>query len=176
MSDAAATINIKGLYKLLKALKQKQPVVRVGILGDKTQRTENKTKLSFSEVQNLVKPRKSGKQLTNAELGALHEFGGANMPQRSFLRMPLTERLNKEMQRSGAFSEQAFKGVMQQGTVIPWLKKLAVLAESIVLGAFDSGGYGKWPKWKKGYTNRTGMILVDSQQLRNSITSEVTER
>ncbi len=153
------TVNVDGLEKMLKALKQKPPKARIGILSDKDTRTGDGP-------------------IDNAELGMVHEFGSLKqgLPQRSFLRVPLNDRLGKEMEKEGALSEAEFKEVLKTGTVTPWLKKVAILAEGIVLGAFDSAGYGKWPKWKDpGYTNNAGQILVDTGQLRNSITSEVKE-
>lgn len=168
----ADTINVKGLDQILKALKAKPPVVRVGILGEKTQRVEGKTTLTFSEVQNLKKPRRGADVPTNAEIGASHEFGTSKLPQRSFLRMPLADRLQKEMESAGALDEKVLKEVIRSGSVVPWLKKIAVLAEGIVLGAFDSGGYGKWKPSDMRYKT-VHQTLVETQQLRNSITSEV---
>lgn len=169
------SLNTKGLDALLKAFRN-PPVVRVGILGNHNARTEGKKTLTFSEVQSMSKPHRMGKSLTNAEIGAIHEFGSATHPQRSFLRVPLTDRLNKELNRSKAFDPEVLRDVIISGTMIPWMKKIAVVAEGIVTGAFGSNGYGKWAPWKPGYQNNTGNILVDTTQLRNSITSTVVEK
>lgn len=151
--DDETTINTRGLDQILKALKMKPPVARVGILGSS--------------------PREGGKS-TNAEIGAAHEFGTTKIPQRSFLRIPIADHLDKEMQNSGYLDKETLKEVIKTASVIPWLKGIAKIAEKIVQGAFDTGGYGKWEKWKNsGYQNNTGMLLVDTQQLRESITSEV---
>ncbi len=167
------TLETKGLDDLLKAIKGKMPTARIGILGSST-RVESKTKLTFEEVQNMSKPRRQGQTMTNADIGAVHEFGSTTHPQRSFLRVPLTDRLRKEMESSGAFDKEVLKKVVASGSVLPWLSKIAILGEGIVAGAFSSGGYGKWPGWKSpGYQNNTGNILVDTTQLRGSITSEV---
>jgi hypothetical protein len=80
MSD---TLNVKGLDQLLKALKSKPPLARVGILGDKSVRA---TEGTFQ---------------TNAEIGAAHEFGTTTIPARSFLRVPISQNLQKEMEQSG---------------------------------------------------------------------------
>lgn len=161
MSDV--TLNIKGLQQLAKALKKKPPTVRVGILAGKSAR----------------KSSGSGKKTpTNAEVGAVHEYGSParGLPQRSFLRVPISDRLQKEMDQSGAFKEQTMKDVLKEGSVVPWMRKVAVLAEGIVAGAFASGGYGKWAPWKtKNYSNNAGQLLVDTKQLRESVTSEVKE-
>lgn len=155
MSDDGDTIDIqtKGLDQLLKALKVKPPVGRIGILGDKDARSSGGS---------------------NASIGMMHEYGISPMPQRSFLRQPLNDNLDKAIESEGAIDEDVLKEVIKNGSVIPWLQKIMIIAEKIVLGAFDSNGYGKWQAWKTpGYTNNTGMILVDSQQLRNSITTDV---
>lgn len=161
MSDNsdAGTVNVKGIENLLKALKGKPPKARVGVLGSKVNRGNDG----------------SGKsQQTNADIGARHEFGLGNMPQRSFLRVPIAENLDKYMANTGFTDEESLKQVIKDGSLKPWLKQIAVLAEAIVSDAFDSGGFGKWPAWKTpGYTNQANQILVDTQQLRNSITSEV---
>ena len=155
------TIDVKGLGMLLKAIKGVAvPKARVGILGDKNQ-------------------RKDGDPLTNSEIGAIHEYGSPaqGISQRSFLRMPLFTRLEKDMGKAGAFKEEELKAVIKKGTVFPWLKKITVMAEGIVRESFDSQGYGTWPDWKNPkYTNNTGKVLLDTQQLRESITSECKEK
>jgi hypothetical protein len=156
------TLETKGLDKLLKALKMTQPpVARVGILGgSKNVRAGNDGNSS------------------NATIGAAHEFGAPaqGIPERSFLRVPIAEHLQKEMESSGALDKEVMADVIKDGTIVPWLKKVAVLAEGIVADAFATAGFGKWPAWKNtGYTNNAGQVLVDTGQLRNSITSEVKE-
>ena len=158
MSDEDAyTMEIKGLEKLLKALKGKPPTARIGILTGKASEDHDGS--------------------TNAEIGAAHEFGAParGLPQRSFLRVPLAEKLNPELQKDGAFSKQQMESVLKEGTVLPWLKMVAIVAEKVVQDAFGSAGFGKWPAWSPEYENNTGMILVDTTQLRDSITSEVKE-
>lgn len=147
------TIDTKGLEKLIKAMKVKPPVARVGVLGSK--------------------PREGGS--SNADIGAKHEFGSPSegLPQRSFLRVPLNDNLEKFLDSSGAFDKDAMESVIKLGTFLPWIRKMAIVAEKVVAEAFASGGFGKWAPHSPGYTNNTGQILVDTQQLRNSITSEV---
>lgn len=158
MNDDGETIelNTKGLDQLVRALKGKLPQVRVGILGSKSNRGN----------------AKDGQ--TNASIGAEHEFGSSRMPVRSFLRMPISTFLNKKMENSGAFDEDVLRDVVKQATIVPWLKKVAVLAEAIVQEAFDTSGWGQWPKWRNpNYRNGNNRILDDTGQLRDSITSEV---
>ena len=155
------TVNVEGLDQLLKALKQKAPVARIGVLADKSSRTSDQKKGGPS----------------NAEIGAAHEYGAParGLPQRSFLRVPISDELQKRMAKDGALTENEFKQVIKQGSVVPWLKKISVLAEGIVKEAFATRGFGKWSPWKGNYESKTGDVLVDTTQLRDSITSEVKE-
>lgn len=154
MNDAIETFNVRGLDQLVKALSTKPPVCRVGILGAKNSRT--------------------GHSNSNATIGAAHEFGTHTIPQRSFLRTPIQENLDKKLESRGLLDKEALAQVIKVGDMKPWLKLVGIVAEEVVQEAFDTGGDGKWPAWKNSnYTNNTGMLLVDSTQLRNSITSEV---
>lgn len=157
MSDDVE-INVKGLDQLLKALKGKMPVARVGVLGENTVRGTGTAQESP----------------TNAQVGAWAEFGTSKSPVRSFLRMPITVFLQKRMESSGLFTKEELKRVVTQGTLLPWLKKVGILAEGIVVEAFDTGGFGTWqPSDMRRKKNH--QTLVETQQLRNSITSDVKE-
>ncbi len=161
MSDEAAyTLDTKGLDKLAKALKQSQPKARVGILGEKAIRSNS--------------GGKAGEGLTNAEVGLFHEMGTSTLPVRSFLRLPMTTIYAKRLEQSGAFDKAALIEVLKTASFRPWLLKAAVIAEQVVLGAFDTGGYGTWVP-SNMRNKKVHMTLVESQQLRNSITSEVAE-
>lgn len=160
----ADTVNVEGLDKLLKALKAKPPIARVGIIG------ESKNERSAKEGSKKEPP-------TNSEIGAAHEYGSPkhNLPQRSFLRVPLIDHLGSEMNKKGALGEEELKEVIKSGSIIPWMKKIAVLAEEIIQKAFDTGGFGKWPasNMKRKKVKKT---LIETTQLRDSITSEVREQ
>ncbi len=148
-------LNIKNLEKILKAFKAKPVVARVGILGESGRR------------------QSSGK--TNAEIGACHEFGTTTLPVRSFLRLPISSLMQKYLDNSGAFDKDVLKEVVAKATFTPWIKKMAVVAESIVSDAFDSGGFGTWAPSNMA-RKQNHQTLVETQQLRNSITSEVKEQ
>lgn len=142
-------INTKNLDRLAKAFKQ-MPKTRVGIMGDTDAR---------------------GDGLSNATIGAIHEFGHG-VPQRSFLRQPLIDGLNDAIEEGVDTVE--VEEIIESGTLVPFFKKLGIIAETVVNNAFNTGGNGKWPKWiTPGYKNNTGMLLVDTQQLQDSITSVV---
>lgn len=144
-------MNIRGLDQILAAFKGKLPVVKIGILGSSDGRS------------------KGG---SNAEIGMKHEFG-IGVPRRSFLRQPIIENLDAYLLKSKAFDKETLAEVVRSHSVLPWLKKVGIVAESIVQDAFDTGGFGKWAPWSPGYSSNTGNLLVDTQQLRNSISSEV---
>lgn len=164
--DGIDSFNVNGLDQMIKALKGKPPSARVGILGSTNPRNNARSSMTYASVAN-------SQATSNATVGAAHEFGTSKIPMRSFLRVPLMDLLDKEIDSSGALDKDVLKNVIKSGSVLPWLTKITILAQKIVLGAFDSGGYGKWPSWKGNYTSNTGQILLDTQQLRNSITYEV---
>jgi phage gpG-like protein len=153
MSDGT-TLDMTGLEKLIKALKQKARV-RVGILGDSA-------------------PREGSGGASNADIGAAHEFGTSTLPQRSFLRMPITMLLDKRLKDSNILSVDNLRKVLKTGSMVDILKQVGIVAEGIVADAFDTGGFGKWvPSDMTRKTNH--QTLVETTQLRNSITSEVKE-
>jgi hypothetical protein len=154
------TLETKGLDQLLKALKQSTPPnARVGILGDKNARSPAEGETPGP---------------TNAEVGINYEFKlDPSRPGGSFLRVPISDRLQKEMESSGALDQDVMAAVIKQGTVLPWLKNVAALAEGIVLGAFDSCGYGLWKPSNMAH-KKNAQTLVETQQLRDSVTSDVS--
>ncbi len=156
MADEDTTLEIKGLDKLLKAIKARPPIAQIGVMGSKDSRPEDGE--------------------SNASIGARHEYGDDAMPMRSFLRVPLSDNLNKKLQTEGMFDKEMLKAVIKTGSVIPWLQKVMVVAEGIVQEAFETGGFGKWPPWSSPYyTNGNMRLLDDTGQLRNSITTRIKE-
>lgn len=150
MSDDV-DMNLKNMEKFIKTLKGKIPKARVGVLGDKNARNDSES---------------------NASIGAKHEFGEEGLPVRSFLRMPISLHLQKYMEKSGAFSEDALKNIVKEGSFEKFVKKMGAVGESIVQDAFSTGGFGKW-KPSRMENKQTKQTLVETQQLRNSITSDV---
>lgn len=154
---ADTDLKIDGLQKFSKALKEKPPQVRVGILGNFNARSE------------------PGSGPNNATIGAAHEYGTSRLATRSFLRVPLTTYLEKELEGSGAFTEDAMKRVIAQKSLLPWVEKMGIVAVGIVLDAFNTGGSGTWAPLSAETMARKKVkqILVETQQLRNSVTYEV---
>lgn len=154
---ADVELKIDGLEKLLKAFKaDKIPKARIGILGAGA---------------------RSGGGPSNAEIGVFHEFGTRHMPVRSFLRFPLIAMMQKYIERSGLFDRLAMREVIDHASLLSWTKKLAIVAESVVLDGFDTGGFGMWPALAPStlQEKKVSQILVESQQLRSSIISEVSD-
>lgn len=142
-----------GLDAILKAMEDKLPVAKVGILGDKNQREGDNS---------------------NAEVGARAEFG-IGVDQRSFLRTPIIENFQKYLDKAMSKKDKDdVKEIIKEKSLISFVKRLGVIGEAVVLDAFDTGGFGKWKpsnmKYKKNH-----QTLVETQQLRNSITSEIEE-
>lgn len=154
MTEPAFEMKIEGLEKIIKALKAKPPIARVGILGSK---------------------KRTDSALSNAAVGAAHEFGTSTLPMRSFLRIPIAERLDKELESSNAFDQDVLKKVIDQKSLTAWTEKVAITAQKIVLEAFDTQGFGKWQALKPETMSRKKVkqILTETQQLRNSIEWDV---
>lgn len=154
MNKDGITLDDERLTKLINAFSGKIPTIRVGIMGG---------------GKNV---RSDDKGSTNAEVGAAHEFGTSKLPRRSFLREPLINFLKKRLEAAKFFDEESIKLVIKEGSIYTWMKRIAILALDIVLGAFETGGYGKW-RPSDMRNKKVHMTLVETQQLRNSITEEV---
>lgn len=153
MSDEDVELNTRGLDSLLKAMKGQEVTAKVGILGSDNVR--------------------SGKgSNSNAVVGAAHEFGTTTLPQRSFLRVPISENLGSALENANAFDKDTLDRVVKEGSMKGWVEKVAILAVSIVNGAFNSSGYGKW-RPSIMTRKKTKQTLVETGQLRDSITYEV---
>lgn len=142
----SVNLDLDGVNDLLEKFSN-MPSVKIGILNDSS-RTDG---------------------MGNADLGLIHELGLGDMPQRSFLRMPL----NTKMPGMIKDNKDVLEKQMLEDGVDQVAETLGRMAVEVVQSAFDSGGFGQWPKHSPGYENNTGNILVDTTQLRGSIESEV---
>ena len=149
----------KLLNKLLRNMK-KNAYVKVGILSSNDARSEE-TK-------------------GNAYIGAVHEFGLKNsegktaIPKRSFLKMPLQDDFDNALGKKGDVKELA-KDLVKDPR--QFFDKLGNIAVGVITEAFDRGGSTKtaWASLNPEYakTKKVQQILVETQQLRESITYEV---
>lgn len=160
--------------------KNKSKRVQVGVLGGNDARSGDES---------------GGYVAGNAEIGVAHEFGliggqlpqavrakaglskepaksGRSLPERSFLRMPVITQLPEAIKAQG--KENWRKAILQKGVVFA-LKNLGILAEGVIQDAFKTGGFGTWAKLKPATIRRkkSDAILIDTAQLRQSITSRV---
>lgn len=108
-----------------------------------------------------------GDGMTIIQVGAIHEFGAANNPQRSFLRTPFqlhADELNDFMARE-------FSKVFEGEPADKMLGRVGIKARNISVGAFTSQGYGTWPALKPSTIAAKGssQTLIDTGTLRNSI-------
>lgn len=156
-------VNVKGLKHLAKALSKKYSI-KVGIQGNKAQRKNGDT------------------SKTNAEIGFINEFGkhtgDTNIPARSFLRMPLTLHLSDYLNKKKSFSKKAVEQASKEGKLLKLAKQVGIVAEEVIQDAFATRGFGNW-KPNAPYTialKGSDSPLIDTGELRRSITSKVTKK
>jgi hypothetical protein len=144
--------DFKNLNRFVKAVSSKGSV-KVGILGKKTHRKEG--------------------ELTNAEIGATHEFGSFSkgVPMRSFLRMPLH-------QKQKVIVKEAADGLIKRlvkGKDKEALERMGASCVRAIMLAFASRGFGQWVPNSPETIRRKGSAspLIDTAQLRRSITAVV---
>jgi hypothetical protein len=122
------------------------------------------------QVGILTGGARADSSMTNAEIGYEHEFGNPsnNLPERSFLRMPLIFNLR------GNLNKDWSKTIQSYGFTTA-LKQLGVIAEGTIQKAFATGGFGFWEPLRPATIARKGSsaILIDTSQLRRSISSRV---
>ncbi len=136
--------------------------VNVGIIGSKASKEHNQDKI------------------TNAEIGAIHEFGSISrgIPVRSFLRIPIQLHFPAWLKKNS----NLFVKFLLQGRYLQWLETMGLAAEEIVQKAFDTSGFGMWKplktstlksRKKSKVEGESALPLIDTGELRRSITSEV---
>ena len=110
------SLKLDGLNKVYEALDSTH-VLRVGILGDK------------------ASVNHEGSDLTNAEIGAIQEFGSVanKIPARSFLRMPLEKYLPSMLNKSGV--RKSFEESLEKGNLEGFLENLGEQCVDIVKNA-----------------------------------------
>lgn len=127
----------------------------------------------------------------NATIGLVHEFGSPtkNIPERSWLRMPLIVKLPDVIAQAGP--EFWRKLILEKG-ILKGLKGLGIAAEDSIQQAFETGGFGKWVPWSKRYGRKRelevralfgdivgpvhpGSLLIQTGELRQSVTSRVVK-
>lgn len=159
--------DLKKLNKFAKAF-DKTYYVKIGILksGIKTSSKGKNKKIGGGKNK-----REDG--MSNILLGAIHEFGSysKNIPMRSFLRVPLKNHRQDILKKIAKPALEIFVN----GNPKDAYKLLALESEAVVQKAFENSGDGAWPGLKPATIKAKGSSrpLIDTGQLRRSITSEV---
>lgn len=130
---------------------------------------------------------------TNADIGLWHEFGipDQNLPERSWLRMPMIKALPSHLAKVG---QQMFLGFIARNGIVKALKALGFEAESVISESFNSDGFGLWAPWSPAYAREReelarrktgkenfigaidpGRILMRSGQLARNVSSQVVK-
>lgn len=116
--------------------------------------------------------------MTNADIGALQEFGSfaGKIPRRSFLYDTMIEKKKELTKQLGGLIKQY---ATEKGGAKKIFELIGIAAEAYVIEAFESQGFGKWQeldpktvkiKEKKGLSPN---ILQATLQLKGAITSKV---
>jgi phage gpG-like protein len=155
MQSRIVKSDLRGLNNFVKGISEKS-FVKVGIFGKKAKRKQG--------------------VLTNAEIGAIHEFGSFSrgIPDRSFLRLPL-------FQKSEQILSESSKGSLKMlvdGNLVGLLKRFGIVCENAIQEAFASAGFGAWAPNAPSTIRRKGSSapLIDVGELRRSIASKVERR
>lgn len=148
--------DFSGLHKLAKSL-EGLGVVRLGLFGEKASRS-------------------TGGEVTNPELGAIHELGSATrgIPPRSFLRMPLQARAGEIVRRASRGMDK----LLAEGNGKQVLENLGAAAMQAIMAAFKSSGFGTWAPNRPATARRKGSSkpLIDTGALRRAVTWQVKEK
>ena len=168
-SSLTASIDIKSLERLEETL-NKRFITKVGILGNSSSRA---TITRASSGKAKITKDETLAEASNADIGLLHEFGSytRHVPERSFLRSPLMLYLKDAVSEA---SSKINKAIMDSDIVKAY-SLLGIAAEKVIQEAFKTGGFGQWQKLSSRTIAGKGSsaILIDSGQLRKSITSKV---
>ena len=178
-------IEDRGWNDFLAAFEGKLPHVKVGIIGStKKNRYDLDKDGSDGRPKTVREAKKKGflpTKQTNVTIGAIHEFGGdttlpngkkITLPQRSFLRYPISSRLYEAMKKRGAFKEGVIEKTIEDGNFGQLMTKIGATAKDVVEEAFGNEGFGTWQKSNREF-KKVDQTLVETQQLRNSISFKV---
>lgn len=190
MTCATYSKGIASLQEIAKQIGEANGAfVKVGVLSANSARTmasvHQKTKkvvnskfsrgLSVQDGKGKI-TRVAAGHMTNAEIGAIHEFGspGGRIPERSFLRMPILSRLDDELRKN---TLAAWRSTFEQRGLLGILRAVGQAATNVVLDAFATNGFGRWAKLKPATIRRKRStdILRDTVQLMRSISFAVVK-
>jgi len=180
MATGQVSMNIDKMLALAEQLKTRQSI-QVGVFVGGA--AKNKSARDKGPARG---------RLTNADLAAIHELGAPSVgiPARSMLHVPIHDHAKDIMDPARGKAEELLKS----GGALRLWKTVGIACEKVVLGAFSTGGYGKWAplkratllaKLKGSLKKRRGQIaqivkgergmeiLIDTGQLRRAFSSRV---
>lgn len=144
---------------------------RVGIIGGKASE-EHKQGGFNKNGKRIITSESSG--MTNAEIGIIQEFGSetAGIPPRSFLRMPIEEKIKDLVRFLGS---SAIQSMFEKKNIKGIFKAMGIEGEGIVQDAFATRGFGRWKPNAPSTIAAKGSDspLIDTAQLRRAISSDV---
>lgn len=158
MSEKSVKLDTKVLEDLKQLFGKQIPSIKVGVLGAKANRADKEN---------------------NAYIGLVHEFGRIKrtpkIPKRSFLRMPLNEKLPDKLKENESYLKRIFEEGLKDGNLRKVWKTLGQMGVDVVKMAFITKGYGKWQSNAPSVIKKKGVDspLVETTQLQNSITYRV---
>lgn len=160
---AKVTDTDRGAAELAKRLRAMGSVrVRVGVLNDAPKKTGTRTGKRGRQIQQAA---------TLAEVAVSHEFGTDKIPQRSFIRATVDLKAAEI-----ATNQEKLAAQVMEGKVTPEaaLERLGASVQGMVQARVAEGIN---PPLKPATIARKGSSkpLIDSGQLRSSITYQITE-
>lgn len=163
--------DLKNLKKFVQNIeKLKQYRVKVGVLGGNYATGESIASVALKHEFGSRKPhtfKYKGEMITIKSL-----------PTRSFLRVPLRLKIRTLSKMDEVEHAMLIRGLLT-GQVQHPLYMLGLKGEKIVQKAFDTQGFGQWPRnISQRYVELKGsdVPLIDTGHLRKSISSEVYRR
>jgi len=152
--------------------RMRQATVTVGIQGANASRTKRgRPRFSSRKSKSVRRRKRSGAALTVAEVGAIHEFGSGRIPKRSFIKGTIDQQRAQILRRMEIGGEGVLTGKLDQRTA------MELIGEYTVGRIKQRMANGISPANAPSTIARKGSStpLVDTGQLRNSITYEVHE-
>ena len=148
------------LAKRLDAMKRLK--VRVGVLADAPKKEGTRTGKRGRQIQQAA---------TLAQVAAAHEFGTDKIPQRSFIRATVDLKASEIRAQQESLAAQVIAGKITPEVA---MERLGIFTQGLIQARIAEGID---PPLKPATIARKGSSkqLVDSGQLRSSITYQITE-
>lgn len=133
-----------------------------------------KMKIAVGITENAASSKVYPTGINVVEVGAIHEYGEGNMPQRSFLRTPFIIKADSIRETMRTQSRKVLNGEIDAET---FGNRAGLFLQNICQNAFPTGGYGQWaPNTEETIAIKGSSVpLTDSGLLKGSITYELRE-